>query len=69
MTITSGSFLILDLGLPTVKYFWKGKQLSGIIKVFVYKGISVTITYDINNSDLPVDEMKEYGLKLKGVKL
>lgn len=67
MVTLQGSFMILDLGTPNVKYFWKGQELQGIIKVFVYKGTSVTVSV-LDKTLIPYSEMKEYGLKIKEVK-
>ena len=64
MTTLQGSFMILDLGSPTVKYLWKGQELQHVVKMFVYKGTSVTLTV-INKEALPVAELKAYGIKVK----
>ena len=67
MNVLQGSFTILDLGKPTAKYFFNGQELQGVIKVFVYKGTSVTLTV-INKEALPVAELKTYKIKVKEVK-
>ena len=67
MVMLSGSFVVVDLGSPTVKYLWKGQELQGVVKMFVYKGTSVTLTV-INKEVLPVAELKAYGIKVKEVK-
>ena len=64
MNALQGSFVVLDLGTAGVKYLWKGTELAGVVKMFVYKGTSVTLTV-INKEVLPVAEMKAYGLKVK----
>ena len=64
MTTTSGSFVIIDIGLPTVKYFWKGIPLEGVSKIFVYKGTSITLTVK-DKTILPIDDLKSYGIKVK----
>ena len=64
MNIMQGSLVILDLGTPNVKYVWKGVELQGVVKMFVYKGTSVTLTV-INKEVLPVAELKAYGIKVK----
>lgn len=64
MTTLQGSFMILDLGTPNVKYYWKGQELQGVIKIFVYKGVSVTLTV-VDKTLLPVAELKTYGIKVK----
>ena len=64
MNIMQGSLVILDLGTPNVKYVWKGVELQGIVKMFVYKGTSVTLTV-VNKEVLPVAELKAYGIKVK----
>ena len=67
MNVVQGSLVILDLGTPNVKYVWKGKELRGVVKVFVYKGTSLTVTV-VDKGVVPVDEMKAYGIKVKEVK-
>ena len=67
MNVLQGSLIILDLGTANVKYLWKGVELQGIIKMFIYKGTSVTLTV-INKEVLPVAEMKAYGIKIKEAK-
>ena len=64
MNILLGSFVILDLGTPNVKYLWKGSPLQGIIKMFIYKGAFITLTCNDKNL-LPLDELKAYGIKIK----
>ena len=64
MNIMQGSFVVLDLGTTNVKYLWKGTELAGVVKMFVYKGTSVTLTV-INKEALPVAELKAYGIKVK----
>ncbi len=67
MNVLQGSLVILDLGTPSVKYLWKGVELQGIVKMFIYKGTSVTLT--VINKEVPrVAEMKAYGIKVKEVK-
>ena len=60
----SGNFVVVDLGLPTVKYLWKGQELRGVVRMFVYKGTSITLTA-VDKTLLPVDELKAYGIKVK----
>ena len=67
MNIMQGSLVVLDLGTPNVKYVWKGVELQGVVKMFVYKGTSVTLTV-INKEVLPVAELKAYGIKVKEAK-
>lgn len=64
MNVMQGSLVILDLGTPNVKYMWKGTPLEGIIKMFVYKGASITLTCKDKNI-LPLDELKAYDIKIK----
>ena len=64
MVMLSGSFVVVDLGSPTDKYLWKGQELQGVVKMFVYKGISVTLTV-VDKTLLPVAELKAYGIKVK----
>ena len=64
MVMLSGSFVVVDLGSPTVKYLWKGQELQCVVKMFVYKGVSVTLTV-VDKTLLPVAELKAYGIKVK----
>ena len=66
MNILQGSFTILDLGKQTARYFFNGQELQGVVKVFVYKGTSVTLTV-ADKSILPVAELLVYGIKVKEV--
>ena len=67
MNIMQGSFVVLDLGTASVKYLWKGTELAGVVKMFVYRGTSVTLTV-VDKEVLPVAELKTYGIKIKEVK-
>ena len=64
MNVLQGSLVIIDLGTANVKYLWKGVPLKGIIKMFVYKGTSITLTCKDKNL-LPMAELKAYGIKIK----
>ena len=64
MNVMQGSLVILDLGTPNVKYMWKGSELQGVVKVFVYRGTSLTITVK-DKSVVPVEELRAYGIKVK----
>ena len=64
MNVMQGSLVILDLGTPNVKYMWKGSELQGVVKVFVYRGTSLTLTV-VDKTAVPVDELKAYGIKVK----
>ena len=64
MEVLQGSFVILDLGTPSVKYLWKGTPLEGVLKMFVYKSTSITLTCKDKNL-LPLAELKAYGIKVK----
>ena len=67
MTTAQGSLVIIDLGTPNVKYLWNGRQLTEIVKVFVYRGSSLTITH--NGLDVEtIEQMRAYGIKVKEVK-
>ena len=67
MQVISGSFVIVGLGTSSVKYMWNGVELQGVVKMFVYRGASVTLTV-VDKSMLPVDELKSYGIKVKEIK-
>ena len=64
MNIMQGSFVVLDLGTTNVKYLWKGTELAGVVKMFVYRGASITLTV-VDKEVLPVAELKAYGIKVK----
>ena len=64
MNVLQGAFTILDLGKPTARYFFNGQELQGVVKMFVYKGTSVTLTV-VDKTLLPVAELKAYGIKVK----
>jgi len=66
MVTMSGSFVVVGLGTALPKYMWNGVELIGVIKMFVYKGTSVTLTV-ADNSVLPVAELKAYGIKVKEI--
>ena len=64
MNVLQGAFTVLDLGKPTAKYFFNGQELQGVVRMFVYKGTSVTLTVT-NKEVLPLAELKVYGIKVK----
>ena len=66
MNVLQGAFTILDLGKPTARYFFNGQELQHVVKMFVYKGTSVTLTV-ADKSVLPVAELKAYGIKVKEI--
>jgi len=64
MITTVGKLVIIDLGTPVANYLWNGVVLPNVIKVFVYRGTSLTITVK-DKSIIPVEEMKLAGIKVK----
>lgn len=64
MNIVQGSFVVVDLGTPNVKYLWKGQELQCVVKMFVYRGTNVTLTV-VDKTLLPVAELRAYGIKVK----
>ena len=64
MNVLQGSLVIIDLGTANVKYLWKGVPLKGVIKMFVYKGTSITLTI-ADKTAVPYTELKAYGIKVK----
>lgn len=64
MLTTQGSLTILDLGTENPKYFWKGVELVGISKIFVYRGTKLTLTVT-DKTLVPLEELKAYGIKVK----
>ena len=67
MTTLQGAFVTVGLGSINPKYMWNGKELQGIIKMFVYHGTSITLTCK-DKSLLPLNELKTYGIKIKEIK-
>ena len=66
MVTISGSFVVVGLGTDSVRYMWNGVELQGVVKMFVYRGTSVTLTV-ADKSVLPVAELKAYGIKVKEI--
>lgn len=66
MVTLSGSFVVIGLGTDTPKYLWNGVELRGIIKMFVYKGTSVTLTVS-DKSVIPTVALKAAGIKVKEI--
>ena len=66
MNVLQGAFTILDLGKPSARYFFNGQELQHVVKMFVYKGTSVTLTV-ADKGVLPVVELKAYGIKVKEI--
>lgn len=66
MVTISGSFVVVGLGTDSVRYMWNGVELRGVVKMFVYRGTSVTLTV-ADKSVLPVAELKAYGIKVKEI--
>ena len=64
MNVLQGAFATLDVGKPSARYFFNGQELQGVVKMFVYKGTSVTLTV-VDKTLLPVAELKAYGIKVK----
>lgn len=67
MITTTGKLTIIDLGKDTAQYFWNGTALGYVTGIFVYKKTSVTL-YTTNKAELPVAELKAYGIKVKEIK-
>lgn len=66
MVTMSGSFVVVGLGTRSTKYMWNGVELRGVVKMFVYRGTSVTLTV-ADKSVLPLAELKAYGIKVKEI--
>ena len=66
MNVLQGAFTALDVGKSSARYFFNGQELQGVVKMFVYKGTSVTLTV-VDKSVLPVAELKAYGIKVKEI--
>ena len=66
MNVLQSAFTTLDVGKPSARYFFNGQELQGVVKMFVYRGTSVTLTV-ADKSVLPVAELKAYGIKVKEI--
>ena len=64
MNVLQGAFTTLDVGKSSARYFFNGQELQGVVKMFVYKGTSVTLTV-VDKTLLPVAELRAYGIKVK----
>lgn len=64
MNVLQGAFTTLDVGKPSARYFFNGQELQGVVKMFIYKGTSVTLTV-VDKTLLPVAELIAYGIKVK----
>ncbi|MCI4435375.1 MAG: hypothetical protein JHC33_01010 [Ignisphaera sp.] len=67
MITTTGKLVIIDLGMPTVRYLWNGVAIIGVIRVFVYRNGSLVITV-ADKSIVQVNEMKINGIEVKEAK-
>jgi hypothetical protein len=63
MTIANGNLAIIGLGTSGVRYYWKGSEIPGVVKVFVYKGTKLTMT--VTDANAVPAEIKESGIKIK----
>ena len=66
MVTFSGAFTVIGLGTITPKYLLNGVELRGVVKMFVYKGLYVSLTV-ADKSVLPLAELKAYGIKVKEI--
>ena len=66
MTTTNGNLVIIGLGTTNVKYYWKGTELHGVVNIFVYRGVKLTMTV-LDKTEIP-DEVIASGIKIKEIK-
>lgn len=66
MVTMSGSFVVVGLGTRSTKYMWNGVELRGVVKMFVYKGLHVSLKV-ADKSILPLEALKAYGIKVKEI--
>lgn len=66
MVTFRGAFVVIGLGSQEPKYMWNGTEIVGVIKMFIYKGIHITLTVQ-NKSLVPLEELKAYGIKVKEI--
>ena len=63
MTTASGNLVIIGLGTTDVKYYWNGTELQGVVKIFVYRGVKLTITV-LDKTKIPA-EVRASGIIIK----
>lgn len=64
MITTQGALVAVDLGTPDVKYFWNGRQLTEVVKIFVYRGTSLTVMHNGLDNET-IGQMRAHGIKVK----
>ena len=63
MTTTNGNLVIIGLGTTNVKYYWKGTELLGVVKIFIHRGIKLTMTV-LDKTKIPA-EVRASGIIIK----
>lgn len=63
MTTTNGNLVIIGLGTTNVKYYWKGTELQGVVKIFVSRGVKLTMTV-LDKTKIPA-EVRASGIRIK----
>lgn len=63
MTTTNGNLVIIGLGTTNVKYYWKGTELQGVVKIFVHRGVKLTMTA-LDKTKIPA-EVRASGIRIK----
>lgn len=66
MTTTNGNLVIIGLGTTNVKYYWKGTELQGVVKIFVHRGIKLTMTV-LDKTKIPA-EVRASGIRIKEIR-
>lgn len=67
MNVIQGAMVIVDLGTPNAKYYWRGQLLTAVDRVFIYRGQSMTV-HHCGLDNTTIQQMREYGIKVKEVK-
>ena len=66
MTTTNGNLVIIGLGTTNVKYYWKGIELQGVVKIFVHRGVKLTMTV-LDKTKIPA-EVRASGIRIKEIR-
>ena len=66
MTTTNGNLVIIGLGTEEPKYFWKGELLKGVVKIFIHRGVKLTMTV-LDKTEIPA-EVRASGIRIKEIR-
>lgn len=66
MTTASGNLVIIGLGTTDVKYYWNGTELQGVVKIFVHRGVKLTMTV-LDKTKIPAEVIAS-GIRIKEIR-